>query len=256
MPPIAEAPKVTAVEAKSAAPPVGPPKATVPKAETSAAAPVLVEAPRPTRAERKPAPPAAEAEVAPAKEDLRSAPPSKQAAEPEGNGFSINFLSVFRATTTGAIVAFTGLALGLLTAFALARRREHARDARKRPRDLATVSLDGKRARPTARRREDQRAPPPNAVAPPTSRVPERASAAMAEWADRMPRTKVEAFQVLGIGVAPSATEAAIKKIVDGLRQSWHPDHAKDEADRVLRELRSKQINAAWELLRIQRAEV
>ena len=37
---------------------------------------------------------------------------------------------------------------------------------------------------------------------------------------------------------------------------SWHPDLAKDETDRALRELRSKQINAAWELLQGQRAEV
>jgi hypothetical protein len=71
-----------------------------------------------------------------------------------------------------------------------------------------------------------------------------------------MPRDRVEAMQVLGMGVAPSATEVAIKKIVDGLRQSWHPDLAQNETDRALRELRSKQINAAWELLRGQRAEV
>jgi DnaJ-class molecular chaperone len=71
-----------------------------------------------------------------------------------------------------------------------------------------------------------------------------------------MPRTRVEALEVLGIGVAPSANQAAIKKIVDGLRQSWHPDLAKDEADRAVRELRSKQINAAWDLLRSQVAEV
>ena len=49
---------------------------------------------------------------------------------------------------------------------------------------------------------------------------------------------------------------AALKKIVDGLRQSWHPDLARDDADRALRELRSKQINAAWDLLQSQRAEV
>jgi hypothetical protein len=90
------------------------------------------------------------------------------------------------------------------------------------------------------------------------SRVPGRTAAAStaAEFGDRMPETRAEAMQVLGIGVAPTANEAAIKKIVDGLRQSWHPDLARDETDRVLRELRSKQINAAWELLRGQRAVV
>lgn len=71
-----------------------------------------------------------------------------------------------------------------------------------------------------------------------------------------MPRTREEAFEVLGIGIAPSATQTAIKKVVDGLRMSWHPDLAKDETDRALRELRSKQINAAWDLLQVQRVEV
>jgi DnaJ-class molecular chaperone len=57
------------------------------------------------------------------------------------------------------------------------------------------------------------------------------------------------------MGVAADATQVAIKRIVDGLRMSWHPDHAKDEADRQLRELRLKQINAAWEILNGTRAE-
>ena len=48
---------------------------------------------------------------------------------------------------------------------------------------------------------------------------------------------------------------AAIKKIVDGLRMSWHPDHADGEDDRRVRELRLKQINAAWELISDTRAE-
>jgi DnaJ-class molecular chaperone len=71
-----------------------------------------------------------------------------------------------------------------------------------------------------------------------------------------MPRTREEALEVLGIGIAPSATATAIKKIVDGLRMSWHPDLAQDETDRALREQRSKQINAAWDILQSQRAEV
>ncbi len=51
------------------------------------------------------------------------------------------------------------------------------------------------------------------------------------------------------MGVTPDANEAAIKKIVDGLRQSWHPDRASDPSDRELRELRLKQINAAWDII-------
>ncbi len=46
-----------------------------------------------------------------------------------------------------------------------------------------------------------------------------------------------------------------MKKIVDGLRLSWHPDLAKDEADRQLREYRLKQINAAWDLIQGKRLE-
>src|SRR5262249_1820895 len=158
-----------------------------------------------------------------AKQDVQSAPPPEPAAEPKGSAFSINVLGAFRATTTGAIVAFTGLALGLLAAFALARRHEKARDARKRPRDLPTVSLDSRRASPAAR---STGARPPGMAAATTGRA--AAPSAVAEWGDRMPRSQAEAFQVLGIGVAPRATETAIKKIVDGLRQSWHPDLAKD----------------------------
>jgi DnaJ-class molecular chaperone len=30
---------------------------------------------------------------------------------------------------------------------------------------------------------------------------------------------------------------------------TWHPDHARDEQDRLLREDRIKQINIAWELI-------
>ena len=64
-------------------------------------------------------------------------------------------------------------------------------------------------------------------------------------WGDTIPGTRAEALQVLGMGVTQDASVAAIKKIIDGLRQSWHPDHASDEADRQTRELRLKQINAA-----------
>ena len=62
-------------------------------------------------------------------------------------------------------------------------------------------------------------------------------------------------MQILGMGVSPDATEAAIKKVVDGLRQSWHPDLAQTDADRRLREFRMKQINAAWDLIAGKRLE-
>jgi hypothetical protein len=201
--------------------------------------------------------PGVSAPSAPPKALQQPVAPPRQTVEEGGNGLSFNLFSVFRTTTVGALVAFGGLALGLLAAFALARRNEHVRDSRRRPRDLGSVSLDGKRAKPPARIGNARGNLPPNAAASAMSRVPGKAAVnGSAEWGDRMPQTRAEAMQILGVGVTPTASEAAIKKIVDGLRQSWHPDHAKDEADRAMRELRSKQINAAWELLRRQRAVV
>jgi hypothetical protein len=190
-------------------------------------------------------------------------------------------LSLFRTTTIGVIVAVAGLALGLIAAFALARRRERARDAGRRRRDISALSLDGRHAKASVRSaagtRPDRGAPayvppgpppnpqsrlpsaPPPAVAPPPPVAPPLMEpAAMPDWVDwddRMPRTREEALEVLGIGIAPSATATAIKKIVDGLRMSWHPDLAQNETDRALREHRSKQINAAWDILQGQRAE-
>ncbi len=67
------------------------------------------------------------------------------------------------------------------------------------------------------------------------------------------PTTTYEAYRILGLN--PDAPDAAVKKIVDALRMSWHPDHARDEADRRYREQRIKQINAAWDLLKTRPAE-
>jgi curved DNA-binding protein CbpA len=76
-----------------------------------------------------------------------------------------------------------------------------------------------------------------------------------ASWGEVIPRNREEALRVLGIGVTPDASEVAIKKIVDGLRLSWHPDRANGSADRQIRELRLKQINAAWEIIMGKRVE-
>ena len=66
-----------------------------------------------------------------------------------------------------------------------------------------------------------------------------------------MPQSVTEAYRVLGINAA--AEPAVTKKLVDALRMSWHPDYARDEADRLKREDRIKQINAAWDLIKDQR---
>lgn len=66
------------------------------------------------------------------------------------------------------------------------------------------------------------------------------------------PQTIADAYRVLGIN--PDAAPAVAKKLVDALRMSWHPDHARNESDRRTRESRMKQINAAWDLVKLQRA--
>jgi hypothetical protein len=250
---IKPAPKVAAntpaSKAASGSPPAPPPATEAPK-PTAKPAPIVTKSAAPDAPKGASAPP-------PAKTAEPAAAPSEQGPEPGGGGLSISLLSVFRTTTVGALVAFGGLALGLLAAFALARRNEHIHDSRRRRRDLASVSLDNKRKAP-ARLANARGNLPPNAAVSVTSRMPGQngSRTVVAAWGDGMPQTRADAMQMLGIGVTPTANEAAIKKIVDGLRQSWHPDHAKDDDDRAQRELRSKQINAAWELLRSQRAEV
>ncbi len=62
-----------------------------------------------------------------------------------------------------------------------------------------------------------------------------------------VPRTASEAYAVLGVN--PDVSEGVLKKIVDALRMSWHPDHARDDDDRMVREVRMRQINIAWELI-------
>ena len=62
------------------------------------------------------------------------------------------------------------------------------------------------------------------------------------------PATFEEACNYLGVN--PRAGEAVVKKVVDALRQNWHPDLADDDEDRAMREERIKRINAAWDLIR------
>ena len=67
-----------------------------------------------------------------------------------------------------------------------------------------------------------------------------------------LPLSTADAYRVLGINA--EAAPAVAKKLVDALRMSWHPDHARDEPDRQRREARMKQINAAWDLIKHRRA--
>lgn len=66
-----------------------------------------------------------------------------------------------------------------------------------------------------------------------------------------VPTTREEALALLGVNA--EASEKVIKKIVDAMRQTWHPDLARDDADLRAREDRMKQINIAWDILRPKR---
>jgi hypothetical protein len=78
----------------------------------------------------------------------------------------------------------------------------------------------------------------------PVSAVIAAGPAVNATW---VPTTRDEALQVLGAG--PDASAAVLKKIVDGLRMSWHPDHAKTPEEYTARHERMRQINVAWDVL-------
>jgi len=224
----------------------------------------VAEQKRPTSTVPRAAPPATEEPKStgnpiPSNDSSREIPPPSASIGRDDTSITVSLLSIVRSPTIG-LVAFGGLALVLLAAFALARRRERLAGT-PHPRDIASVSLDGRHGRgsiiPRPGRAPPRRTtavapspspPPPPVASPPAQRTPPA-------WVDRIPQTRVEALQMLGVGVSPDATETAMKKIVDGLRLSWHPDLAKDEADRQLREFRLKQINAAWDLIQGKRLE-
>jgi len=97
-------------------------------------------------------------------------------------------------------------------------------------------------------RRQDVVLPTPRPLAA-TSAVWSTTPAVAPAWSEEIPRTRSDALRVLGMGVTADANLSAIKKIVDGLRQTWHPDLARDPAEREARERRMKQINVAWDIL-------
>jgi hypothetical protein len=84
-------------------------------------------------------------------------------------------------------------------------------------------------------------------------RIAESAAASLAGGrpSPALPRTTSEAYDVLGVNA--DVSEGVLRKIVDALRMSWHPDHARDEEDRLVREERIRQINIAWDLITAKR---
>jgi hypothetical protein len=244
--PVARPPAPEPNAAPNAAVPPPTPAAEGPKVAAPPGPPAVKAPPQP---EPKPAPPATKVAAAPPV-PAREAPPqapAKTTPQPEDKGAAprIFSFSVLRTTTTGVVIAFAGLTLGLIIAFTMARRREHAQH----------TGLQRQRAKGVPRLGFDDGSERQGGADTSLDRVPgaSAANAALAAWGDHIPRTRKDALKALG--VAPRANAAAIKKIVDALRRTWHPDRGRDEADRVLRELRSKQVNAAWELLQGERSE-
>ena len=108
-------------------------------------------------------------------------------------------------------------------------------------RDIARVSI--------GEPRRERAVVPQEHAAPEPSAIWSTAAGSRPTWNEEVPRTRSDALRVLGMGVTADANLAAIKKIVDGLRQSWHPDLARDPSEREVREQRIKQINVAWDIL-------
>ena len=141
------------------------------------------------------------------------------------------------AVARGAVIVLASV-LGAFAAVAwmLARVRQRQLGASRAPASMA----EG--------RRQDVVLPTPRPLAA-TSAVWSTTPAVAPAWSEEIPRTRSDALRVLGMGVTADANLSAIKKIVDGLRQTWHPDLARDPAEREARERRMKQINVAWDIL-------
>jgi hypothetical protein len=191
------------------------------------------------RAEQETAPPAAPGEISTGGLDNARAPSAHALAG---------------LPRTAAAIGLGVLALLLASSYWLrSRRQEQERLAALARRDLANVSFRGEVARARALRpvaegraagaaHQEARAPRGGDGVAATD-----PSAMLAAGEVAMPATAAEALEVLG--ASPNATMDVVKKIVDGLRQSWHPDLAGSEEDRRYREQRLKQINVAWDIV-------
>jgi hypothetical protein len=146
-------------------------------------------------------------------------------------------MTSFLAVARGAVIVLASV-LGAFAAVALTL-------ARVRQRQLGASQPPPSEGRD---RRQQVVMPRPQPAAE-TSAVRSTTPAVSPAWSEEVPRTRSDALKVLGMGVTADANLSAIKKIVDGLRQTWHPDLAQDPAEREARERRMKQINVAWDIL-------
>ena len=186
-------------------------------------------------------PPVAAANPAPLPAEGNASVVTASISKPASSGGTTSVLPApLDALGPGALAAAALLALTLVALTYYQMRSQPEGDFGNR--DIGALSLDG-RGRdlvPTLAPDAPVHREPPGPVAP--------GDGGMAIGTD-IPATRAEALRILGMGVAADVSDAAIKKIVDGLRMSWHPDAATNEDDRRLRELRIKQINAAWEII-------
>jgi hypothetical protein len=142
-----------------------------------------------------------------------------------------------------AAAAATTMALAGLAVLGLWRGRRRPYDAQPVRRDIGDISLDGDLDAPRLAVSSDAA----GAGAPAPASFDSKPGDAVDADVLAMPKTYAEALDVLG--ASADASTSAIKKIVDGLRQSWHPDLARSESDRNRREARLRQINVAWDLV-------
>jgi hypothetical protein len=267
-PPATSTPAPTPAYSKKpeSAPPTTPPS--TPLTETAAAdgtplAPTIINGPQAPRAKDEPeqttsAAPVTTSALADSKDwpAVVAEAPRTEAAPPaqegEGKSIVVTLVDGLGKSVSPALLGVGGVTMLGLLALLFAYRRDHAQPGSTLARDIAAVSLDGRTGGRKLIRAGRSLAPVASSV-PPQTPAPQPAGLP-ANWGDAIPRTRHDALQVLGMGVTPEVGDAAIKKIVDGLRLTWHPDHAKSAQDRELRELRMKQINAAWEIITGKRA--
>ncbi len=164
--------------------------------------------------------------------------PTETASLPERSSYDQRTM-VMLAGAAAVLLTLTSLAVGGLWRWSRGQKRLPPPTSR----DIASISLGGA-AKGTSLSPSDKGEPP--AVQEPPPLLPGNAGFASPDDLP-MPTTYSEALEVLG--ASPDTALATIKKIVDGLRQSWHPDLARSEHDRLLRQRRLQQINVAWDLV-------
>lgn len=169
---------------------------------------------------------------------------TKQALQNQSEARASAVVGYLTDPMTVAVSVLTLLSTIVIAGFMLMRRHDASRARVATSRDIASVWLDETRG---SAEESSALAAAKVIEARPEQSAPARI--ATSTWGDTIPQNRDDALRVLGLGGSSEANQTAIKKIVDGLRMSWHPDHAEGENDRNIRELRLKQINAAWEIM-------